>query len=82
MDNIVLIAALMGGIIGALGYIYSKGANGLFLLTLVMIGYGSVLQMKSTGEIHDLSTGVGEAPLTELGRKLGELLRQRLRFRC
>jgi len=71
MDNIVLIAAMMGTIIGALGYLYSKGANGLFLLALCMIGYGSVLQMKATGEIHELSTGVGESPLTELGRKLG-----------
>jgi len=61
----------MGITIGGLGYYYNKAANGVFLLGLVMISYGAILKMKATGEIHDLSTGVGETPFVELGRKLG-----------
>ena len=71
MDNLILIAGAMGIIIGGLGYYYSRAANGLFLLSLLAIGYAAVVKMKATGEIHYLSTGVGEAPLTELMRKLG-----------
>ena len=71
MDNIVLIAGMMGTLIGSLGYLYSRGANGLFLLSLGLIGYGAVAQLKATGEIHELSTGIGETAVAELSRKAG-----------
>lgn len=71
MENIILYAGLSGLLLGGFGYFYSRSANAFFLLSLVMIGYGAVLQMKATGEIHDLSTGIGETTFGEFGRKLG-----------
>ena len=71
MDNLIIIAGFMGVLMGAIGYGYSRGANFLFLLSVLALGYGALSYVKSTGEFHELSTGVGEAPLTELVRKLG-----------
>ena len=71
MDNIILVAGILGLFLGGFGYFRPKSANGLFLLSIIGICVGSVMQLKATGEIHELSTGVGETVFVELSRKLG-----------
>ena len=71
MDNIILVAGILGLFLGGFGYFRPKSANGLFLLSIIGICVGSVMQLKATGEIHELSTGTGETVFVELSRKLG-----------
>ena len=71
MDNIILVAGILGLFLGGFGYFRPKLANGLFLLSIIGICVGSVMQLKATGEIHELSTGAGETVFVELSRKLG-----------
>lgn len=71
MDNIILVAGILGLFLGGFGYFRPKLANGLFLLSIIGICVGSVMQLKATGEIHELSTGTGETVFVELSRKLG-----------
>lgn len=69
--NLILGSGIMGAFIGFFAYLYPKTANVLFLASLGVIGHKAISYLKSTGEIHDLSAGVGETLIVELGRKLG-----------
>jgi len=71
MENLILIAASLGIVIGGLGYFKAKSSNGIFLLSLLAIGFGAVTHVKKTGEIHELSTGIGETLFVEVSRKIG-----------